>query len=120
MALRPDILVTTPEEPRAALVIEVKVHIPNLDRAEEELKQYMVGMQCPVGLLITPERLRLYRDFYTDRSSRSVQRIGEYNAAPLWAQAPPHDEALFEVFVQHWLERLADHPTRELPHDIDE
>src|SRR3989442_719476 len=116
MAFHPDILVTSPEESHAALVIEAKVHIPNLDRADEQIKQYMVGMQCPVGLLITPERLRLYRDFYTDRSSRSVQRIGDYNAAPLWApESPPRDELRFEIFVQHWLERLANQPQRDLP-----
>ena len=34
MAFRPDILVTSPEEPRVAIVIEAKVHIPNLERTE--------------------------------------------------------------------------------------
>src|SRR5260370_31162644 len=118
MAFHPDILVTSPEESRVAIVIEAKVHIPDLERTEQELKQYMVGMQCPVGLLITPEHLRLYRDFYTDRSARSVQRIGEYNATLLWAQPPPHDEARFEIFVQHCLPPTPDQPTPRLPPDI--
>jgi len=39
----------------------------------------------------------------------------------LWAlETPPRDEARFEIFVQHWLERLAEQPLRDLPQDIDE
>jgi len=88
MAFHPDILVTTAELPRIALVVEAKVRIPDLDRTEQELKRYMVGMQCPVGLLVTPDRLWLYRDLYTGRSENSVQRVGEYDATALWGQTP--------------------------------
>ena len=66
VAFRPDIIVTTQEG--VSLVVEAKLTMPNLERTEEQLKQYMVGMQCPVGLLITPERMWLYRDSYTSRS----------------------------------------------------
>jgi hypothetical protein len=120
MAFRPDILVTTPDEPRAALVVEATVQLSDLDRTEQQLKEYMVSMQCPVGLLVTPERIHLYRDLYTDRSPRSVQRIGEYDAAPLWAHRPPEDPVRFEGFVQDWLERLTDQPTRHLPRELGE
>ena len=57
MAFQPDILVTSPDEPRVRLVIEAKVTLLNLEQAEADLKRYMVHMQCPIGMLITPERM---------------------------------------------------------------
>jgi hypothetical protein len=118
MAFEPDIFVTTPDG--ITLVIEAKVTLPNLQRAEEDLKQYMVGMQCPIGLLITPERMWLYRDFYTTRSPQSVQCIGEFNVKSLWQQPPPSQGEAFEMFVQRWLEDLAEQPTREVPEGLRE
>src|SRR5882724_6153952 len=120
MAFHPDILVTTAELPRIALVVEAKVRIPDLDRTEQELKRYMVGMQCPVGLLVTPDRLWLYRDLYTGRSENSVQRVGEYDATALWGQTPPREPLQFEIFVQQWLERLTEQVARDLPYDLAE
>jgi hypothetical protein len=70
---------------------------------EEDVKQYMVGMPCPAGLPITPERMWLYRDFYTARSPASVKRVGEFNARAMWRQPPPSQGEAFEVFVQQWL-----------------
>src|ERR1700730_5243560 len=107
MAFQPDIVVTIPGEPSVALVVEAKPTLPNLERTEDGLKQYMLLMQCPTGLLITPERMWLYRDFYTSRSTQSVRRIGEFNLEALWEQPPPAQPVLFEAFVQHWLEDLA-------------
>lgn len=116
MAFRPDILITTPDG--ITLVCEVKVALPNLERTEEQLKQYMVQMQCPIGLLITPERMWLYRDFYTTRSPQSVQRVGEFNVKTLWQQAPPWQREPFEMFVQQWLEGLTKQPAGEVPEDL--
>ena len=41
--------------------VEVKLHEDDLDQAEQQLKRYMFGMRCPLGLLVTPERMRLLR-----------------------------------------------------------
>ena len=54
MAFQPAIL-TTPDEPSVTLVVEAKVLLTNLDRTEAKLKQYIVHMRCPIGVLITPE-----------------------------------------------------------------
>ncbi len=119
MAFEPDILITTPDG--IALVVEAKVSLQNLARSEEELKRYMVRMQCPIGLLITPEHMWLYRDFYTVDSATSVQRVGEFDVATLWHQKPPAQGSAFEGFVQQWLEDLvAEYPDRELPKDLNE
>lgn len=116
MAFRPDILVTTPDG--ISLVVEARVTLPSPERAEEDLKQYMVGMQCPTGLLITPKRMWLYRDSYTARSPQSVQRVGEFNLTRLWDQSPPRQEAQFETFVQQWLEGLAKRPAKEVSAEL--
>ena len=118
MAFRPDILVTSPDEPRVTLVIEAKVHLQDFDRTEAELKQYMVGMQCPLGMLITPDRMWLYRDSYTTRAPDSIQRVGEFNIKSLWREPPPGQETRFEAFVQQRLEELAKTPTHGLPSDL--
>lgn len=118
MAFQPDILVISPDEPRVTLVIEAKVHLSDLDRTEAELKQYMVGMQCPIGMLITPERMWLYRDSYTTRAPDSIQRVGEYNVESLWREPPPVQGARFEAFVQERLEDLAKTPAQDLPSDL--
>ncbi|HXP61615.1 MAG TPA: hypothetical protein VN829_14050 [Dongiaceae bacterium] len=118
MAFQPDILVTSPDEPRVTLVIEAKLQLPNLDRAEAELKQYMVSMQCPIGMLVTPERMWLYRDSYTTRAPDSIHRVGEYNIQSLWREPPPTEGTRFETFVQRRLEDLAKTPPQELPSDL--
>jgi hypothetical protein len=80
----------------------------------------MVGMQCPIGMLITPERMWLYRDSYTTRAPDSIQRVGEFNVKSLWREPPPAQGARFEAFVQNRLEELAKFPAPELSSDLRE
>jgi hypothetical protein len=116
MPFQPDILITTPHG--IAVVVDAMVSLPDLECTEEELKRYMFGMQCPVGLLITPDRLWLYRDFFTAYSPESVQRVGEFDAGRLWSQPPPTDPVRFETFVQLWIESLGQEQPRETPKDL--
>ena len=119
MAFEPDIIITTPEG--ITLVVEAKVNLQNLPRSEAELKQYMVRMRCPVGLLITPQHMWLYRDFYMADAAESVQRVGEFDVAKLWHQKPPVQGVAFEAFVQQWLgDLIAEYPNRELPKELNE
>jgi hypothetical protein len=78
----------------------------------------MIAMQCPTGILITPERMWVYRDRYA--SPPSVERIGEFEMYGLWQQQPPREEAAFQIFVQQWLERLVQQSTRDLPRNVGE
>ncbi len=118
MAFRPDILIISLDEPRVTFVIETKVHLQHFDQTEAELKRYMVGMQCPLGMLITPERMWLYRDSYTTRAPDSIQRVGEFNITSLWREPPPFQETRFEAFVQRRLEEPAKAPAQDLPTDL--
>jgi len=113
MAFEPDILVNTPD--RRVMVIEAKVAMHDLPSTEEALKQYMVDMQYPFGLLVTPEKVRVYRDFYSSLSPASVRQIEEFDGNRVWRQSPPSQGSEFEAFVQQWIENLADFPAESLP-----
>jgi len=113
MAFQPDILITTPSG--RVMVIEAKVSMNDLPRTEEALKRYMVAMQYPFGLLITPEKGWVYRDFYSGPSLESVRQVGEFDSSRIWRQNPPREGLQFEAFVQQWIEDLGDFPAESLP-----
>ena len=116
MPFQPDIVVTGPDG--VALVVEAKPELPDLANSEQQLKRYMSGMQCPTGVVVTPERIWLYRDRYTTRSPASIQRVAEFDTKGIWRQPPPTDPLMFEAFVQQWLEQLVDYPSQDLPPNI--
>ena len=113
MAFEPDIIITTPDD--RIMVIEAKVAMNDLPRTEEALKRYMVAMQYPFGLLITPEKGWVYRDSYSSLSPASVRQVEEFDSTPIWRQNPPREPLEFEAFVQRWIEELGDFPTQSLP-----
>lgn len=113
MGFQPDILITTPDG--RIMVIEAKLTMKDLPREEEALKRYMVGMQYPFGLLITPEKGWLYRDHYSSLSPESVNQIEEFDTTRIWRGDPPRKGLEFEAFVQRWIEDLKDFPTESLP-----
>ena len=114
MTFQPDIIVTGPDG--VTLVAEARVSLPNLERTEEQLRHYMFGMQCPTGILITPQRMWVCRDLYS--SPPNVERVGEFDMSGVWQRRPPTDAASFELFVQQWLERVPQQPIKDLPHDV--
>ena len=102
------------------MVIEAKVTINDLPLTEEALKRYMIGMQYPFGLLITPEKGWVYRDSYSSLSTASVEQVEEFDSSRIWRQNPPGRELEFEAFVQQWIEDLTDFPTESLPPQLKE
>lgn len=113
MAFEPDILVNTADG--RVMVIEAKVAVNDVARTEEALKRYMVEMQYPFGLLVTPEKVRVYRDFYSSLSPASVRQVEEFESTRIWPENPPRQGLEFEAFVQQWIEDLADFPSESLP-----
>jgi hypothetical protein len=111
MGFTPDIIVTGPDGLDIALVAGVKTSPTGLDEWERQLKKYMAGMHASVGLLVTPERLWLYKDQYLSRSEDSIVRAGEFNVRDLLSfencGARSRDAAVFEQAVQSWLEGLS-------------
>jgi len=114
MAFEPDIIVHGPEG--TTLVVEVKATEHAASGAAEQLKHYMADMSIPLGLLVTPRKLVLYRDRYTSTADGSIEEVWEYPLAAVLSPprvvgeelADPRNRAIeFEVAVQHWLERLS-------------
>lgn len=114
MAFQPDIIVTSADAPDVALVVEVKVALPDLAGTERQLRHFMHGMRCPLGMLVTASSLRLYRDKYRDQDESSIEFVGEFplpaslsgTASSLRGRGPEQARA-FEGAVQSWLEDLA-------------
>src|SRR5258708_34444015 len=113
MEFEPDIIISTPNG--RVMVIEAKVAMNDLPRTEEALKLYMVGMEYPFGLLITPEKGWVYRDFYSSFLPASVKQVEEFDSTRIWRRKPPRQPLEFEAFGQQWIEDLADFPSESLP-----
>ncbi|MFS8066157.1 MAG: hypothetical protein ACMG6S_07275 [Byssovorax sp.] len=116
MPFEPDIIVTKRDAHDLALVVEVKPQLGDVGAAEGQLRRYMFGMGCPVGMLVTPQTLRLYQDRYKEYGEGSVEFVGEFPTDSLFAadSAVPKTSGAasygfdLENAVQSWLERLAD------------
>lgn len=119
MPFEPDVIVTSSEGLGVLLVAEVKLSLTDKSQAEEQLKRYMVSMRCPVGLLVTPERLWIYSDSYSVAGLESVECVGEFplfglRALRLDADAFSRQPAFaLEQAVQRWLEGLSTESERQ-------
>lgn len=107
----PDLIVTANEGTDLILVVEAKRSLTRLAETESQLRQYMLAMHCPVGLLATVKTLRLYYDQYLSAGEDSVKLIGEYAAPSEWAKFEDRKDAPaagagFEDVVRAWLEAL--------------
>lgn len=109
----PDVLIVDRSSSRALVCVEAKLRVPNLVDTETQLKAYMQGTRCPIGMLATPETLRVFVDDYGTTAVDSVAVVGQFDMrdVPGWPipAAPPdvRDAAFaFEAAVQRWVERL--------------
>lgn len=111
MAFGPDIIVTDPDAFEMLLVVEVLTSARELEESERQLKSYMADVRSPIGLLVTPERLRIYRDRYLAPGEDSVSQVGEFDVKAMFGvhagRTSPSDEFAFEREVQAWLESLS-------------
>lgn len=123
MAFDADIIVTDGDGADLALVVEAKTRIRDFSSTERELKEYMSEMRCPVGLLVSPERLWLYEDRYLDNSADSVAQVESFDVSNVLRFQPAgserHSAEAFEARVQAWLEDLrTEAGLRNLPPDL--
>jgi hypothetical protein len=87
------------------LIVEIKGG--DFDRAATnyQLESYMRGSNCPLGLVITPERSWLLRDTY--EAGNSIREVADYDTATLLGVAEvPQDERELEELVGRWLDGL--------------
>lgn len=119
MPFEPDIIVTGPDSSDVALVVEVKSSSQRLEDSERQLKAYMTSLRSPIGLLVTRERLQLYRDKYLPSAAESITKVGDFALNSIPQFRPAVDELEFERSVQSWLEGLStDTGLRGLPADF--
>ena len=110
MALTPDVVVTTDYSPATiALVGEVKGAAANLDEAALQLKEYMLLMGCPVGIILTPQVLRIYRYRFLGRTQDSIELVGDFPSGEILEAREPvaRTESAVESALVGWLDELA-------------
>jgi hypothetical protein len=111
MAFRPDIVALDNEAQQFVLVAEAKTTIPDAEfsSTERQLKWYMASMRCPVGLLVTPQRLRIYHDQYRGSPEDSVILVGDFDVSQVFKKFDllrRDADPAFQSLVQEWLENL--------------
>ena len=110
MAFIPDVIVTTDYSPATiALVAEAKGATATLDKAAIPLKQYMLQMGCKVGIIFTPQVLRIYKDQFRGRTEDSIELVGDFPSGELLEVREPvaGAETAIESTLVGWLEELA-------------
>ena len=110
MAFTPDVIVTTDYSPATiALVGEARGATANLDEAALQLKEYMLLMGCPVGIIFTPQVLRIYKDRFIGRSEDSIELVGDFPSGELFKvrQSGAGAESAIESALVQWLDELA-------------
>jgi hypothetical protein len=114
MPAQADIIVSSPDSTEVKLVVEAKLQTPNLRETEHQLKNFMLQLRCPLGLLVSPHRLWVYLDRFTSYSEDSIERLGDFDIAGLIKFQSPATggEVAFESAVQTWLEDLSNDTTR--------
>jgi len=112
--LDPDIVVTDPGSSHVLLIVEAKVR-ESVSESEPQLRHYMWEMSCPVGLLVSPRTIVLYRNLFTGYSDDSIEKVGTFQAPSGWSvYEGPNAGIEFESRVQSWLEGLKNERTSEL------
>lgn len=89
-------MVTEPDSLRILLVVETKIRPGDMSQMESQMKRYMVQMSCPLGLLVTPYEIALYKDRYIGRTEDSVQEIGRFKAPSPWQEWGSRNESEFD------------------------
>ncbi len=110
MALTPDVIVTTDYSPATiALVGEAKGATANLDEAALQLKEYMLLMGCPVGIIFTPQVLRIYKYRFLGRTQDPIELVGDFPSGELLEAREPlaGAESAVESTLLAWLDELA-------------
>ena len=110
MAFTPDVIVTTDYSPASiALVGEAKGATANLDEAALQLKEYMLLMGCPVGIILTPQVLRIYKYRFLGRAPDPIELVGDFPPGELLEAREPlaGTESAVESTLVGWLDELA-------------
>lgn len=105
-----DIIVSSPDSTDVRLVVETKLSVRDFISAETKLRTSMWQLSCPLGLLITPEKMWVYSDRYLSSGPDSIEKLGEYAIKDLLSfdktESSGQEARRFESYVQRWLQIL--------------
>ncbi|MGC4064928.1 MAG: hypothetical protein QM784_09855 [Polyangiaceae bacterium] len=108
--------VNHPPDPRPALVVETTTSI---DAAViDRLKQRMLGLGCPNGLLFDADQCVLLHDTYSSLEVDSLQEAGRVATNCVLARLPASSRTL-DQRVLNWLQSMASSWSTALPLDGD-
>ncbi len=110
MAFTPDVIVTTDYSPATiALVGEAKGATANIEEAAFQLKEYMLRTGCPVGIIFTPQVLRIYKYRFLGRTQDPIELVGDFPSGELLETVGPvaGSESAVESTLLAWLDELA-------------
>ncbi len=124
MHFQPDIMVTESDGAQVSkrLVVEVKLQVPDLAAEESMIRRHLFANAWPVGMLVTADALRIYRDTHTAGSPLTIERAGEYplgDALDLCRSPGLVDgrwtgsQVDLAVAMQAWLSTLSDPSVQE-------
>ena len=111
MDRQPDIVVASPHGGSVHLIVEVKLRLHDSHAVERQVKQIMVRMRSPAGLLVTLNSIRIFRDTFKDYTEDSVIEVGTVQTESIpelesFAKGLKNDPIEFEDAVRSWLEVL--------------
>jgi hypothetical protein len=106
MPAQADIIVSSPDSTEVKLVVEAKLQSFELGKTEPQFKNFMLQLRCPLGLLVSPQRLWVYQDRFTSDTQDSIELVGDFDITGLikFQQPPTGAGVAFEKAVQAWLE----------------
>jgi hypothetical protein len=110
MAFSPDVIVTSDYSPATiALVGEARSATANIEEVALQLKEYMLQMGCPVGIIFTPQVLRIYKYRFLGRTQDPIELVGDFSPGELLDTREPvaGAESAVESNLVRWLDELA-------------
>ena len=112
MSYQPDVLVVSPDDYTVHLVVEAKLVSGRDEAAEMALKSYMMRIRAPTGILVTRDKISIFRESFTDYTPESIREVEgsiPTNKCPElqpFAMGLNKDPVAFEDAVQQWLDGL--------------
>lgn len=107
---RPDVVVRGTDLPLLRLAVGIRTRGDDLAQAARQLRQYMVGEACPLGLLVTPERTHVYQKTYSDTPDFIQELAAVETPVLLDTRGAVENGPELERAVRQWLETLVRHP----------
>lgn len=121
MESHPDLMVLAPDTPEVSLAVEIKLRdlepVTELPAALAQMRSYLSGMRCPVGVLISWPWTHVLTGPTTPPFATGYQHTKVKTSALLGLSGPPATEKEAAAAAFAWLSRLTTATPLALPGD---